>query len=892
MEYANNKILLIVAWVFLAAIVAPAHAVEHIVRMNAAKATFDPAYLNIQPGDTVKFVPIGKSKSVSAASVLVPAGAFNWSSIPGKTLAAKLSREGVYIYQSNKHVTKGMVGIVQVGDASNLEQVKKVKFPGQAAQAKLGTLLAQVAASSMGRQAASTTQNPVVTRAPIAVLKPATMPAQPAGDASTVQLKRGPVPTTSAADASGARADETVLEVVRVQASKEGLPGELLKAYAGGQLARGGRVGLLGAKDFLDTPFSTKNYTSEYVQNQQARTLAEVITEDSSVRRVRGSNQLYESFTLRGFQLFGNEAGFNGLYGVVPIGSVATEAIERVDLFRGPNAFLNGISPFGSIGGGINIAPKRAADTPMIRLSGDFSTDSLFGGHLDIGRRFGEQNAFGVRVNLVKREGDTAIDRQRSDTELAAIGLDFNGERIRLSADVAYQNKALYGTQGSLELADDFEPPAVPDATSNWSQSWQNQTTEETYGVVRGEFDVAKNVTAFAAIGSRQSTYGELRNYDIIENTQGDFIDEPYFGFEKSKTSAGEIGIRAQFATGSLSHQVSAAATRYQDTFAYSDYPSAGDAVPSNIFSYVERPKPDLSILPTDTKKSSESIFTSFAIADTLSAFDDKLQVTLGARQQRVVVQNFDSVTGDVVDSYNEKALTPALGVVVKPTRSMAFYANYIEGLSQGPTAPTGTVNQGQVFPPFKSKQVEAGVKFDFGRLAAMASVFQIARPNGLTDTDTNTFGINGEQRNRGIEINTFGELSDRWRILGGITFLQAKLTKTQDGQLDGKSAQGVPKVQANIGTEWDVLALKGLTLTSDVNYTSDQFTQAENNFRIPSYTVFDIGARYAIKNTIYPVILRAKLDNVFDKDYWSTAFRGLGRGGPRRLSVSATVDF
>lgn len=856
-----------------------AAAAQHEVRMNAARGEFEPGHLKIQPGDTVKFVKVGKSAKVNSASLLVPEGAFTWRGVPGKPMSAKLSRPGLYLYQSDKHAAKGMVGVIQVGRATNLEQVKKVALTYRAATVKLGFLLAQVEATITAEKVAHTTQKRVAAPAPA----PSKVP---------VTVAKEPMPTQPSADASSTTADEAVLKEVRVQASKEAQPGELPKPYAGGQVARGGRIGLLGTKDFLDTPFSITSYTSDFIQNQQAKTLVDVITTDSSVRQVRGSNQLYESITVRGFQLFGNESGFNGLYGVVPIGSIATEAIERVELFKGPNAFLNGLAPFGSIGGGINVAPKRASDTPITRLTVDFSTDSVFGGHVDIGRRFGEQNAFGVRVNLVKREGDTAIDRQRSDTELASLGLDFKGERIRLSADVAYQNKALYGTQGSLELADDFEPPQVPEATSNWSQSWQNQTTEDAYGALRGEFDVTKTVTAFAAIGSRQSEYGELRNYDILENTQGDFIDEPYFGFEKSKTLSGEIGIRGELSAGPLSHRISAVATRYKDTFAYSDYPTAGDSVPSNIFNYVERPQPDLSVLPTNTNKFSESEFTSFAVADTVGAFDDKLQITLGARYQRVQTRNFDSVTGEIVDPYDENALTPAVGIVIKPSQAWSIYANYIEGLNQGPTAPTGTVNQGQVFPPFKSNQIETGVKFDFGRLAATLSVFQIARPNGFTNTDTNVFGINGEQRNRGLEINTFGELTDRVRIMGGVTFLQGKLTKTNDGLLNGKTAQGVPKVQANLGTEWDVMALGGLTLTSNVTYTSDQFTQAENNFKIPSYTVFDIGARYAIKNARYPISLRANLDNVFDEDYWSTAFRGLARGAPRRLSLSATVDF
>ena len=662
--------------------------------------------------------------------------------------------------------------------------------------------------------------------------------------------------------------------------------------YAGGQVARGGRVGLLGDKDFLDTPFSTTNFTSEYIQNQQARTLGDIITRDPSVRSPRSTNQLYQSFTLRGFPLFANESAFNGLYGAVPVGSVATEGVERIDLFKGPNAFLNGISPNGSIAGGINVVPKRATNAPITRLSTDFATDSEFGGHIDFGRRFGEDKAFGVRVNAVKREGDGAVDRQRSDRELIAIGADFKGERVRISADVAYQDLALFGTQGSLELDGDFKPPKAPSGDTNWSQSYQYQTTQDTYGVLRGEFDITKDMMAFAAIGGRDSKYGEFRSYDIISNTAGDFLDEPYLTAEDTKTVSAELGIRGAISTGILSHQISAVASIFKIENAYSDFNTI-ESVPSNIFNYIKRPKPDTSFVNLNTIKNDDARNSSFALADTIGAFNDNLQVTLGARHQRVKTRNFNP-DGSVIaeDTYDESAVTPALGIVVKPFEKISVYANYIEGLTQGPTAPTSAANAGKVFAPFKSDQIEAGVKVDLGELAVTASVYEISRPNGFTDSATNIFGLDGEQRNRGLEINTFGELTDHVRILGGVAFQDAKLTKTRGGLLDGQTAQGVPKVQVNLGAEWDVLALSGLTLTSDLNYTGSQYTQTSNNFKIPSYAVLDIGGRYSFKANDYPITIRANLDNVFDKDYWATANRGLGLGAPRRLSLSATIDF
>ncbi|KAJ8136178.1 hypothetical protein OY671_010609, partial [Metschnikowia pulcherrima] len=83
-----------------------------------------------------------------------------------------------------------------------------------------------------------------------------------------------------------------------------------------------------------------------------------------------------------------------------------------------------------------------------------------------------------------------------------------------------------------------------------------------------------------------------------------------------------------------------------------------------------------------------------------------------GSRQQRVQSVNYNPATGDRTSDYGKSAVTPAIALVVKPTQRSSSYGNYIEGSSQGGTAPAEAVNAGETFKPDVSKQYEIGAKY------------------------------------------------------------------------------------------------------------------------------------------------------------------------------------
>jgi iron complex outermembrane receptor protein len=705
--------------------------------------------------------------------------------------------------------------------------------------------------------------------------------------------------TAQPAPAAAQPAIATVVVSASADASAQGLSA----AYAGGQVARGGRLGLLGNVDIMDTPFNATNYTQALIQDQQARSVGDVVQNDPSVRVARGFGNFQELYVIRGFAVNSDDMAYNGLYGLLPRQFVASELLERVEILRGANSFVNGAAPGGGgIGGAVNLVPKRAPNRDLNQVTLGVESGGQAYGAFDVARRFGEGDRAGVRVNAVHRQGDTAVDRESRELNVLSVGLDYRGNGYRLSADAGFQEHALDAARPSVTVGAGLRVPSAPDASHNYAQPWTRSTERDTFGTLRAEVDLAPNAVAWAALGARNgSEFNALTTTTTTDNAGG--LNMGRFDNRRDdRTRTGEIGARADLATGPVKHTLSATASAFEmksfNAYGLSDF--AGWS--SNLYRPVDVAAPSPTFFtggslanPLLTHK---SILGSFAVADTMALLDDALRVTVGLRHQRIKDYSYDYTTGAQNAGYDQSANTPLAGIVYKPMKNLSLYANYAEALQQGPTASGSTViplNQGQVFAPYTSRQKEVGVKYDSGKLGMSAALFTTAQPMGYVEN--RVFGIFGEQRNRGLELSVFGMPARGLRVLGGLTLLDAEQRRTAGAVNQGKDAIGVPDTQLNLGTEWDVPGVKGLSLNARALYTSTQYADAANTQQLSSWTRFDLGANYLTRVMDRDVTLRARVDNAFGRNYWASAggYPGAGYlvlGAPRTVSVSATMDF
>ncbi len=680
------------------------------------------------------------------------------------------------------------------------------------------------------------------------------------------------------------------LPTVNVKASREISSSTLPAEYAGGQVARGGKIGLLGNKDNLDTPFSVTQYTAKLIEDQQAQSIGDVLVNDPSIRNTYSRSSGRDEFNIRGFTLFNYDVLFNGLHGVSPRNTGSLIGIERVEVLRGPNALLNGMAPAGSVGGSINLVPKRAGATPLNRLTLSYIDDSQLATHIDVARRLGAEQQLGIRFNAITSNGDTAVDNVRENLDAMALGVDFQGERLRIEGDVNYQHRNTTGRGGLLFVASGIKIGSAPDADKNFIQKWTYWKTNEVSGALRAEFDLSKNWTLYGALGGQEYGFKSLQTQMQLFSTEGSLRFRPYRLDESISTFSAEAGVKGKLTTGAIEHDVVLSTSSYSQENRLLRTPNVS-FTNTNIYSPQTIAQPNL-VLNGRLPKVGETRLQSVAVADTLSLLDRKLQLTLGLRHQQVDISTFDATTGNKnFPSYDKSDVTPTVAVVVRPIDQLSIYANYIEALNQGDIVRAPATNAGQIFPPAVSKQREAGVKYDFGRIATTISAFEIKRPS--TFTVDNRVVQDGEQRNRGIELLTQGEATDHIRVLGGLAWTQAKLTKTEAGTNDGNIAPAVPKLQFNLAGEWDAYFLPGLTLTARMVHTSPQYVDPANTQKLPTWNRYDLGARYAFVAGKTPITIRGTVENVFDKNYWlSSAREGLTVSAPRTVLFSVSADF
>ncbi|MDR6100105.1 iron complex outermembrane receptor protein [Agrobacterium larrymoorei] len=709
--------------------------------------------------------------------------------------------------------------------------------------------------------------------------------------------------------ATNASTTPTVLKPIVIRGARDNKPatatiGQPAAAFSGGQVSTEARLGALGNRPIKDTPFSITAYTAKLIRDQQARTVADITLNDPSVRADAPPFSERDSFLIRGFPVVNLDIFYDGLPYIANPRRHFLEGIEQVQVLKGPSNFVNG--GIGRVGGTINLIPKRAGDEPLTRLTTGYRSDSQLWTHADVGRRFGEGDEWGIRANGSFRGGETTLDHNDTRIGVASLGIDYRGEDFRASLDFSHSTQKLDSPTSLFNSASAglSAIPRAPNGRINTANPFEY--LDSSYNMVAGrlEYDVLDNTTIYAAVGASRYREDFLTSSYTILNSNGDA--SVAFGYNPQEIIgySGETGIRSEFETGEIEHKLNASlsVSLNQNNRGYFNPSALGfPTYTTNIYdpTYLPSGSVNTSGLPRSNNlgRFAELLATSLSLSDTASLFDDRLELTIGGRYQDVRSEGFNTrpaagPAGFRNYLYQEARFSPALAATYKLQDNVSLYANYVEALTEGAIAPATASNAGQIFPPFVNKQKEIGLKYDTGSTMLTAALFEIRQASGFTTNGV--FGVNGLQINRGLELTAYGEPSDGVRLLGGVTFLDAELARTNGGTFNGKRAAGVPEISISLYGEYDLPWVEGLTATGRFVYSGSTYYNQANTQKVDDWTRVDLGARYKFERENGKAIeLRANVENVLNENYWASSARGwLAAGAARTFMVSASFDF
>ncbi len=705
---------------------------------------------------------------------------------------------------------------------------------------------------------------------------------------------------------STADAGEITLDTITVQ-SESARPTSVLgpppPAYAGGQVATGARIGVLGNRPVLDTPLSVVPLTREFIENQQARTANDILRRDPSVQtsnsRVSGS----DGVAIRGFRSFPYEWLYDG--GFTPMNRrYPVEFMERVDILKGPTSFVAGVPFFGGVGGIVSYTSKKPLDESLTRVTATYDSRSVVGTHLDVSRRFGPDGAFGIRFNGVVRGGELSQDNVDTQDFIGHLALSYRGDSFRANLQYAHIDSRIDGAAFGYGLSPGQPVPKAPSGRKFAGPDWSFSEYRYRFARAQAELDLAPDWTLSGTLGATTHREEFVNPITTINGPFGRATTTVYPQFGRSEPGdyyTADTTLRGRVETGPVKHNLtlSASQTWYREGFR-----GASVLSPTAPFAFsIYQPGAQSTFTPILADDGRyyplfDNLARGAAISDEVSLLEDRVLLTGGLRYINLEQKNFTfagpSPNGGPNSAYELNRWMPLAGIVVKPLENVSLFANYVEAVERGGIAPFNAVNRDATVPPLISRQVEAGVKVDFGTVGLTVAAFEIKKPTTFVDPATLEFGALGDQTHRGVEVIGFGEPVAGLRFLAGYAYIDPELSRTAGGRFDGNVAPGVPQHTVRLSGEWDVPQVAGLTLLANANLASSQYFDPANTQSIPAYATFDLGARYAFKTASgQPVTLRLNVENVLDRGYWETAFNnGLKAGNPRTFRLATTFDF
>ena len=662
-------------------------------------------------------------------------------------------------------------------------------------------------------------------------------------------------------------------------------------------------VGGFDAAPLLDTPASISVINAAMIKDQQARLLSEVLRNDAAVGDSYAPIGYYENFVVRGFSL--NAASSYKINGRTITGeqNVALENKQQVEVLKGLAGLQSGISEPGGV---INYVTKRPEDVRSVTVS----TDDRGSGYLatDVGGWFGSEQQFGLRANVAHEDLHSYVEHANGQRDFVSLAFDWNiSPDAVLQLDAEYQNKQQrsvpgYQLLGGTEVPHDASPKKLLGHQSgskpvgidslNLNGTFDYRFSDQWKGSVSAAHSkvVIDDYSSFAWGGDTQGLgnyFTSAGNYDIYDYRSPD---------DTRRDDEVQAALTGLFDTAGLGHELTFGTSAFRRVI---DKRAAVNEWLGSANIDQEAPTYAPTDVPlNDSHRALDSRQYGLFVTDRIR-FNEQWQTVLGGREVRLDEKAFDS-DGNQARHTQQYVFLPQAALIYKPIENLSLYTRYSKGLSLGGSAPWFASNKDETLAPTTSRQIEAGVKYDWRRISFAAAVFQMrqayqyAKPDGAGNF---TYVQQGQQKNTGLELSANGWATDRLQIASSVAAIRARVTGSGTPDYEGHQAINVPVLRASVYADYALPWVNGLAVLGGVQYSAKKYANRTGNVEVGDYAVVNVGSRYTTKLDGYETVFRLSVDNLFDKRYWRDAGEYMGddylfQGAPLTARLSATVNF
>ena len=673
-------------------------------------------------------------------------------------------------------------------------------------------------------------------------------------------------------------------------------------------------------RDLKDTPRIISVLPSDLLEEQNVTSIKDALRNipGISLQAGEGNPPGGDQLKIRGF----NARDDLNVNGTRDLGNYFRDPfyIDQLEVVKGPNSAFSGR---GSAGGTINFVTKKPSLEAFNRAEVSVGTDSYFRATADLNRPIDDNSA--VRINLMRHQSD------KPGRDVA--------EESRYGLYAAYT----WGFKGPTQITADFlhtRQDDLPDAglpldRTNVLGNGGVLPPGLDFDNFYGHLDDYKKVEVNQVGLSVQHSFGNglvLRNQTRLSQVKNDSITSSP-RIVNLTTARGDTKPRDQtdqgfnnqtdllwsFSTGSVRHDLVTGVEVARYT--YENRRRRDTQGPSTSLY-----NPALRVLGAATPVYDGTVYSfkteelGIYALDTMK-LSDRWELSLGGRWDSVRAEaNRRGFTGALAANNTDHVrkdteFSWSTGLVYKLRPDTSLYAAYgnaynISGSfdrNQVQLAGGGATENvvGPTFntPPEKVQAIELGAKWDIGsdldlnmavfRTETSEGRFPAAVPGAVTIP-------NVEYHINGFEVLAAGNLSKRWKLYGGYTYLDSKVTAAPTNPFAvGQGLGGTPQHTFNLFTTYDVTPQ--WTLGGGLQHVSEQTSGVEPSppagnanrvVRIPAYTVADLYATYKFSPRTQ---LRMNLFNAFDKRYIQQLAEGGGQGIPgpgRQFIVTLRHDF